>query len=51
MASISIPKLVHFLNPHFTRSFHLYAVIVDDHIIFHMHMLTYEISGLPRLCF
>ncbi len=27
-------------------SFHLYAVSVDDRIIFHMHMLTYEITHL-----
>ncbi len=25
-------------------SFYLYAVSVDDHIIFHLHMLTYEIG-------
>ncbi len=51
-SSISIPKLHRPLtlsgstfHSETLGSFHLYAVSVDDRIIFHMHMLTYEISA------
>ncbi len=42
--------LYHFLA---LVSFHLYAVSVYNHIIFHMHLLAYETAHfcLPRLCF
>ncbi len=48
MASISVPKLARAFNTfwiHMSLGNIRRFSFVDDRIIFHMHMLTYEIAG------